>query len=177
MREETGKGAFPFILHCFSSGAELARVGVELGGYVSFSGILTFKNSPEIREIASNVPRDRLLVETDAPYLAPVPHRGKRNEPSFVRHTAAVLAETIGVSEDEIGEITTDNVFRLFTKMPRPAGPSMPDRLRFTILGCGSSPGVPRINGDWGKCDPDNPKNRRRRASMLVERIARDMAV
>ncbi|WP_204312508.1 TatD family hydrolase, partial [Escherichia coli] len=86
----SGKGAFPFILHCFSSGAELARVGVELGGYISFSGILTFKNSPEIREIARNVPRDRLLVETDAPYLAPMPHRGKRNEPSFVTHTAAV---------------------------------------------------------------------------------------
>jgi TatD DNase family protein len=120
LREETGKGAFPFILHCFSSGPELARVGVELGGYVSFSGILTFKNSPEIREIAKNVPRNRLLVETDAPYLAPMPHRGKRNEPSFVRHTAAVLAETIGVSEDEIGDITSENVFRLFSKMPRP---------------------------------------------------------
>lgn len=121
LTEETGKGAFPFILHCFSSGAELARVGVDLGGYVSFSGILTFKNSLEIREIAKNVPRDRLLVETDAPYLAPMPHRGHRNEPSFVRHTAAVLANTIGVSEDEIGKITTDNVFRLFTKMPRPS--------------------------------------------------------
>lgn len=121
LREESGKGAFPFILHCFSSGAELARVGVDLGGYVSFSGILTFKNSPEIRDIARNVPRNRLLVETDAPYLAPVPHRGKRNEPSFVRHTAAVLADTIGVSEEEIARLTTDNVFRLFTKMPRPA--------------------------------------------------------
>ncbi|MHC1549049.1 TatD family hydrolase [Phyllobacterium sp. K27] len=121
LREETGKGAFPFILHCFSSGAQLAQVGVELGGYISFSGILTFRNSPEIREIAKNVPRDRLLVETDAPYLAPMPYRGKRNEPSFVRHTAAVLAETIGVSEAEIGDITSDNAFRLFTKMPRPA--------------------------------------------------------
>jgi TatD DNase family protein len=121
LEEETGKGAFPFILHCFSSGVELAKVGVDLGGYVSFSGILTFKNSPEIRDIARNVPRDRLLVETDAPYLAPVPYRGKRNEPSFVRHTAAVLAETIGVSEEEIARLTTDNVFRLFTKMPRPA--------------------------------------------------------
>ncbi len=120
LQEEIGKGAFPFILHCFSSGAELARIGVELGGYVSFSGILTFKNSPEIREIARNVPRDRLLVETDAPYLAPVPHRGKRNEPSFVRHTAKVLAETIGVSVEEIAALTTDNAFRLFTKMPRP---------------------------------------------------------
>ncbi len=120
LEEESGKGAFPFILHCFSSGAALARTGVRLGGYVSFSGILTFKNSPEIRAIAADVPRDRLLVETDAPYLAPVPHRGKRNEPAFVTHTAAILAETIGVSAKTIAEITTDNFFRLFTKMPRP---------------------------------------------------------
>ncbi|MHA6684628.1 TatD family hydrolase [Mesorhizobium sp. A556] len=120
LEEETGKGAFPFILHCFSSGRRLAEVGVSLGGYVSFSGILTFKNSAELRAIAADVPRDRLLVETDAPYLAPVPFRGKRNEPSFVAQTATVLAQTIGVSDLEIAEITTDNFFRLFTKMPRP---------------------------------------------------------
>src|SRR5690606_18479930 len=117
--EETGKGAFPFILHCFSSGPELARRGVELGGYVSFSGILTFKNSQEIRDIAKTVPTDRLLVETDAPYLAPVPFRGKRNEPAFVAKTAAVLADTIGVTAEEIARITTENFFRLFTKVPR----------------------------------------------------------
>ncbi|RUW22076.1 TatD family hydrolase [Mesorhizobium sp. M1E.F.Ca.ET.041.01.1.1] len=120
LEDETGKGAFPFILHCFSSGRRLAEVGVTLGGYVSFSGILTFKNSTELRAIAADVPHDRLLVETDAPYLAPVPHRGKRNEPAFVTNTAKVLAETIGVSEAEIADITTENVFRLFTKMPRP---------------------------------------------------------
>lgn len=120
LREETGKGAFPFILHCFSSGAELARVGVELGGYVSFSGIVTFKNSGELRDIAKEVPRDRLLVETDAPYLAPIPHRGKRNEPAYVANTAALLAETIGVSAAEVADITTANFFRLFTKMPKP---------------------------------------------------------
>lgn len=114
------RGAFPFILHCFSSGRALAEKGIALGGYVSFSGILTFKNSAEIREVASIVPRDRLLVETDAPYLAPVPYRGKRNEPSFVQHTAAVLAETIGVSREEIAQITSENVFRLFSKMPMP---------------------------------------------------------
>lgn len=119
LRDETGKGAFPFILHCFSSGRRLAEVGVELGGYVSFSGILTFKNSAELRDIAKDVPRDRLLVETDAPYLAPVPHRGHRNEPAYVAETARVLAETIGVSQDEIARITTDNFFRLFSKMPR----------------------------------------------------------
>ncbi|MBW8909796.1 MAG: TatD family hydrolase [Mesorhizobium sp.] len=120
LEEETGKGAFPFILHCFSSGRRLAEVGVALGGYVSFSGILTFKNSTELRAIAADVPRERLLVETDAPYLAPVPHRGKRNEPAYVANTAKVLAETVGVSDAEIAAITTQNFFRLFTKMPRP---------------------------------------------------------
>lgn len=119
LRDEAGLGAFPFLLHCFSSGAELARVGVELGGYVSFSGILTFPKSEDIREIARHVPRDRLLVETDAPYLAPKKWRGKRNEPSYVVNTAEVLAETIGVSLDEIGDITTENAFRCFSKMPR----------------------------------------------------------
>jgi TatD DNase family protein len=118
---ETGKGTFPFVLHCFSSGPQLARIGVELGGYVSFSGILTFKNSQELRAIAADVPRDRLLVETDAPYLAPMPLRGKRNEPAYVAHTAAVLAETIGVGAEEIAAITTENFFRLFSKVPRPA--------------------------------------------------------
>lgn len=121
LEEETGKGAFPFILHCFSSGRRLAEVGVALGGYVSFSGILTFKNSAELRAIAAQVPRDRLLVETDAPYLAPVPHRGLRNEPSFVVETAKVLAETTGVTADEIARITTENFFRLFSKMPKPS--------------------------------------------------------
>lgn len=121
LEEESGKGAFPFILHCFSSGRKLAEAGVALGGYVSFSGILTFKNSEDIRAIARTVPRDRLLVETDAPYLAPPPHRGKRNEPAFVAHTAKVLAETIGVDQREIAEITTDNFFQLFKKAPRPA--------------------------------------------------------
>lgn len=121
LREETGMGAFPFILHCFSSGPALARTGVELGGYVSFSGILTFKKSDALREIAKGIPRDRLLVETDAPYLAPVPFRGKRNEPAYVAHTAAVLAETIGLSPEESAAITSENFFRLFKKVPRPS--------------------------------------------------------
>jgi len=121
LEDETGKGAFPFLLHCFSSGADLARVGLRLGGYISFSGILTFRRSDELRAIAREVPRDRLLVETDAPYLAPMPYRGKRNEPAYVRHTAEVLAETIGVSVDEIEDITTDNFYRLFSKAVRPA--------------------------------------------------------
>ncbi|MDI6835924.1 MAG: TatD family hydrolase [Rhizobiaceae bacterium] len=118
LTQETGKGAFPFILHCFSSGEALARTGVELGGYVSFSGILTFPKSTELRDIAKDVPLDRLLVETDAPYLAPKPWRGKRNEPSYVVNTAEVLAETKGVSFEEIARITTENALRVFSKMP-----------------------------------------------------------
>ena len=120
LEEETGRGAFPFVLHCFSSGRGLAEVGVALGGYVSFSGILTFRNSETMRDIARDLPRERLLVETDAPYLAPVPHRGRRNEPAFVVRTAAVLAETIGVPEAEVRHLTTENFFRLFSKMPDP---------------------------------------------------------
>ncbi|UPA25888.1 TatD family hydrolase [Shinella oryzae] len=119
LTDETGKGAFPFLLHCFSSGPDLARTGVELGGYVSFSGILTFPKSEELREIAKTVPPERMLVETDAPYLAPKPFRGKRNEPAYVAHTAAVLAETIGVSTEDIARMTTENAFRIFSKMPR----------------------------------------------------------
>lgn len=121
LEEESGKGAFPFVLHCFSSGAGLAQAGLRLGGYVSFSGILTFKKSEALREIARTVPHERLLVETDAPYLAPTPHRGKRNEPAFVAHTAHVLAETIGVDDAAIAETTTENFFRLFSKVPRSA--------------------------------------------------------
>ena len=119
LTEESGKGAFPFLLHCFSSGPDLARIGVELGGYVSFSGILTFPKSEELRDIARTVPRDRMIVETDAPYLAPKPFRGKRNEPAYVAHTAEVLAQAIGVSREQIAEITTENAFRIFSKMPR----------------------------------------------------------
>jgi len=118
LQDEMGKGAFPFVLHCFSSGRALAETGVKLGGYVSLSGILTFKNSQEIRDIAADVPMERLLVETDAPYLAPSPYRGKRNEPSYVIETASVLAEVKGVPDDEIWSATTDNFFRLFNKVP-----------------------------------------------------------
>jgi TatD DNase family protein len=119
LEEETGQGAFPFVLHCFSSGIELARRGLALGGYISFSGILTFKNAATIQEAASMAPADRILVETDAPYLAPIPFRGKSNEPSYVRHTAEKLAELRGVSLAEISDTTTDNFFRLFSKARR----------------------------------------------------------
>ncbi len=118
LREEAGQGAFPFVLHCFSSGRGLAETGIELGGYVSFSGILTFRNSEEIRAFARDLPADRLLVETDAPYLAPPPHRGKRNEPAYVVETAKVLAQARGVEFAEIAKLTTANFHRLFKKVP-----------------------------------------------------------
>lgn len=120
LKDETGKGAFPFILHCFSSGRRLAETGLELGGHVSFSGILAFKRSDELRAIAADVPMERLLVETDAPYLAPPPFRGKRNEPGFVRHTAEVLAEVKGVGIEVLAKQTSDNFFALFGKVPDP---------------------------------------------------------
>lgn len=121
LEEEMGKGAFPGLLHCFSSSVQLAEKALGLGFYVSLSGILTFKTAENVREAASIVPLDRLLVETDAPYLAPVPKRGKRNEPAFVVHTAAKLAEIRGVSQDKIAEQTTENFLRLFTKVPAEA--------------------------------------------------------
>ncbi|HWK37395.1 MAG TPA: TatD family hydrolase, partial [Hyphomicrobium sp.] len=114
-------GPFPAILHCYTGGPELAARAVELGLYVSFTGVLTFKKNDALREIARNVPLDRLLVETDAPYLAPEPYRGKTNEPAYVVHTAATLAKVKGVSDEEIARATTDNFFRLFRKVKRPA--------------------------------------------------------
>jgi TatD DNase family protein len=110
-------GPFPMVLHCFSSGLGLAQRGVALGAYVSFSGILTFKTAQELRDIAAQMPEDRLLVETDAPYLAPVPHRGKRNEPAFVTHTAKVLADVRGMDPSHLADITTANFQRLFSKV------------------------------------------------------------
>lgn len=122
LRDETGKGAFPFVLHCFSSGQDLALCGIELGGFVSFSGIAAFKRSEELRAIAAQLPLDRILVETDAPYLAPPPHRGKRNEPAYVAHTAAILAESLGQEVDAFARQTTENFYRLFSKVPRHDG-------------------------------------------------------
>jgi TatD DNase family protein len=118
LEDETGKGAFKAVLHCFTSTRRLAEAGLSLGFYVSFSGIVTFKNSHELRDIAHDVPNDRLLVETDAPFLAPVPHRGRRNEPAYVAETAKVLAEVKGISTTDLAAITTANVLRLFSKMP-----------------------------------------------------------
>jgi len=121
LEEETGQGTFPAVLHCFTGGPDLARRAVALGLFISFTGILTFKNSADLRAIAADLPADRILVETDAPYLAPLPFRGKRNEPAFVVETAKMLAETRGVSFDDIARQTSDNFFRLFHKVPRPA--------------------------------------------------------
>jgi TatD DNase family protein len=117
LEEEMAVGAFPALLHCFSSGPELARRALAIGLYVSFSGILTFKKSEEVRAIAAEVPLDRLLVETDSPYLAPLPHRGKRCEPAYVAETAKVLAAVKGVSPEEIAVATTANFHRLFAKV------------------------------------------------------------
>jgi TatD DNase family protein len=119
LEEETGKGAFPAVLHCFTGGRDLAMRGVALGHYVSFTGILTFKNSQNLRDIAAALPADRILVETDAPYLAPLPYRGKRNEPAYVAETARILAQARGVSAEKIARQTTENFFRLFSKVPR----------------------------------------------------------
>ncbi len=117
LRDETEQGgAFDFLLHCFSSSRALAETAIELGGYVSFSGILTFPKSIEIRQIARDLPSDRLLVETDAPYLAPKPHRGKRNEPAWVAETAAVLADIRGVEPARLAGMTTANFRRLFKR-------------------------------------------------------------
>lgn len=109
-------GPYAFLLHCFSSGRGLAEAALELGGYCSFSGILTFPKSQENRDIARDIPADRLLVETDSPYLAPVPFRGKRNEPAHVAHTARVLAEVRGMAPEALAELTTGNFRRLFRK-------------------------------------------------------------
>jgi TatD DNase family protein len=120
LEEETGKGAFPAVLHCFTGSRELAERAIALGLFISFTGILTFKKSDDLRSIAKSLPAGRVLVETDAPYLAPSRYRGKRNEPAYVAETAKVLAETRGVSLDEIARETNAGFFRLFSKVPRP---------------------------------------------------------
>ncbi len=162
-----GKGAFTGVIHCFTGTQRLADASLALGLSISVSGIATFKNSSPLRDVIKSVPLDRLLVETDAPFLAPVPHRGKTNEPAFVVHTAAMLAGLKGSAP----------------RNWRPSPPTIssacsakqkaPMTLDVRILGCGSSGGVPRLGGSdgsgyWGACDPNNPKNRRTRCSVLV---------
>jgi TatD DNase family protein len=121
LTEEHRKRAFAAVMHCFSAGRELAERAVELGFYISFSGIVTFKDAESIREIARAVPLDKILVETDSPYLAPVPKRGKRNEPAFAVHTAARLADLRDTAPEAFAEATTANFFRLFAKAKAPS--------------------------------------------------------
>ena len=121
LREEMAAGAFTGELHCFTGSKRLAEAALELGFFISASGIVTFKKSDELRAVFKDIPLDRLLVETDSPYLAPLPHRGKRNEPAFVVQTAAALAALKGVALDALAETTTQNFFRLFSKCTRPS--------------------------------------------------------
>ena len=121
LADEMGKGAFPGLIHCFSSSAQLAEKAIDLGLYISISGIATFKAAQNLRDTITDLPLNRLLVETDAPYLAPVQHRGKNNEPSFVAHTAEKVAELQDITPEALATATTDNFFRLFTKAQRPS--------------------------------------------------------
>ena len=117
LEDEMGKGPFRAVLHCFTASRALAETGIRLGLYVSFSGVLTFKGSDALRTIARDLPADRILVETDAPFLAPTPYRGKRNEPAFVAETAKVLAHTRAILVEELTAITSRNTLALFDKI------------------------------------------------------------
>jgi TatD DNase family protein len=121
LEDEMGKGAFPGVLHCFSSGRRLAERALNMGFYISISGIVTFKNAQDLRDIVKDVPVERILVETDAPFLAPIPNRGKRNEPAFVTNTAAKVAELKGLDNQALSAASTENFFRLFSMAKRPA--------------------------------------------------------
>jgi len=116
LTREVGKGGVIGVLHCFTGSAELAKTALGLGFYISISGIVTFKNARDLQEVAKAIPQDRLLVETDSPFLAPVPHRGQTCEPAFVADTAAFLSDLRDEPLDEMAEATTANFFRLFGK-------------------------------------------------------------
>jgi TatD DNase family protein len=118
LTNEMGQGRFRAVLHCFTSSRELAETALDLGLMVSFSGVVTFKKSDELRAIARDVPLDRLLVETDAPYLAPTPHRGRRNEPAFVVATAGVVAEARGMTFEALAAATRANTLSFFSRLP-----------------------------------------------------------
>lgn len=120
LKQEISDGFFKFLIHCFTSSKQLADIVVSLGGYISLSGIITFKNAQKIRDAIIDVPLDRILIETDSPFLAPIPHRGQRNEPSFVVQVNKTLAQIKNISEDECAKITTENFFRLFDKAWKP---------------------------------------------------------
>lgn len=116
LTDEMGRGAFPALIHCFTASPEFAESVMKLGVYISFSGIVTFKNAGQLREVAANIPVDKMLVETDAPFLAPVPHRGKTGEPAFVADTARHIAELRGMEPEELFALTSANFYRLFSK-------------------------------------------------------------
>lgn len=116
LKRAFGEGAFTPLLHCYTGGPKLAKTVLDMGGYISFSGIITFKNAHDIREIAASTPMERIIIETDCPYLAPVPMRGRRNEPAYLTHVAEKLAEVKAVSPDEVAKATTENFFRLFSR-------------------------------------------------------------
>ena len=165
-----GQGRFSALLHCFTSSRALAETALDLGLSISFSGVVTFKKSEGLRAIARDVPLDRILVETDAPYLAPIPHRGRRNEPAFVVATRGRGRR--GARAQARGARGGDARQHAAAFFPSSIGRrTVALTLRLTILGCGSSAGVPRVGQGWGACDPANPKNRRRRCSVLVERF------
>jgi TatD DNase family protein len=116
LHEEMGKGAFPGVIHCFTASREFADIALKLGLFISISGIVTFKSAADLQAIAATIPADRLLIETDSPFLAPVPHRGKSCEPAFVADTAQFLASLRGISVEDLAQQTRDNFFRLFSK-------------------------------------------------------------
>lgn len=116
LREEMGKGPFPGVIHCFTASGEFADIALELGLFISISGIVTFKNAQDLRETAARIPEERLLIETDSPFLAPVPHRGKSCEPAFVADTGRFLADLRGVSVEQLAQTTADNFYTLFSK-------------------------------------------------------------
>ncbi len=116
LREEMGKGPFPGVIHCFTASGEFADIALELGLFISISGIVTFKNAQDLRETAARIPEERLLIETDSPFLAPVPHRGKSCEPAFVADTGRFLADLRGVSVEHLAQTTADNFYTLFSK-------------------------------------------------------------
>lgn len=119
LQSEMQKGAFPGLIHCFSSTRELAEKSMEMGLYISISGIVTFKKAQELKDIVKDIPLEKMLVETDAPFLAPVPYRGKRNEPAYTRETAAYIAQLKGITIEEVAKQTTENFYRLFSKSKR----------------------------------------------------------
>jgi TatD DNase family protein len=121
LEEEAGKGPLAILMHCYTSGAELARRALKLGAYISFSGIMTFKNADDVRAIAAETPLDRIIVETDCPYLTPMPYRGQRCEPHHVAQVQAALVKLRGLEEGEGAALLADNFFRLFPSIPRPS--------------------------------------------------------